>query len=332
MMKAVIVREFAPFDTIDIGELPDPQPGAGEVVIDVKAAEVNYPDMLVIAGSYQFKPPLPFSPGKAASGVVSVVGKGVTEFKTGDRVSTQVEYGAYAQKLLARAANVFRIPDRISFTTAAALGLAYQTSHFALLERARMHSGDYVLVLGAAGGTGLASVQLAKAFSAAGVIAGVRGARNVEVARSSGADTVLDLTAIDLREGLRDAVRSATDGHGADVVIDPVGGEVNAAALRAMAWRGRMVIIGFASGTIPTFKGNYLLVKNIEVSGLQWSDYRDRAPDWVRTVQDEIFRLHLAGKLNPLISRRFPLDGFKHALALLRDGKVQGKLILEVAS
>jgi NADPH:quinone reductase-like Zn-dependent oxidoreductase len=187
-MKAVVVREYAPFDRIGVGELPDPVPGKGEVVIDVKAAEVNYPDILVISGQYQVKPPLPFAPGKAATG-----------------------------------------------------------------------------------------------------------------------------------------------GHGADVVIDPVGGAANAAALRAMAWRGRMVIIGFAGGEIPTIKANYLLVKNIEVSGLQWSDYRDRTPDWVRRVQTEIFALAVAGRLKPVISRRFPLEGFKDALSLLRDGKAQGKLILEVA-
>ncbi len=329
-MKAVVVREYAPFDQISVGDLPDPAPGTGEVVIDVKAAEVNYPDILVIGGQYQIKPPLPFAPGKAAAGVVSAVGEGVTLLAVGDRVSAQVEYGAYAQKLRAPAINVYPMPDGIDFAQGAALGLVYQTAHFALIERARMQPGERVLVLGASGGIGVASVQLAKALGAGTVIAGVLGAGNAEIARQCGADTVIDLGAIDLRDGLREAVREATGGHGADVVIDPVGGAVNAAALRAMAWRGRMVIIGFAAGEIPTIKANYLLVKNIEVSGLQWSDYRDRTPDWVRRVQSEIFDLAVAGKLNPVISRRFPLDGFKEALALLRDGKAQGKLILEV--
>ncbi|MDP2409771.1 MAG: NADPH:quinone oxidoreductase family protein [Pseudolabrys sp.] len=330
-MKAVVVREYAPFDQIDVGDLPDPAPGKGEVVIDVRAAEVNYPDILVIGGQYQIKPPLPFAPGKAAAGVVSAVGEGVTLLAAGDRVSAQVEYGAYAQKLRAPAINVYPMPDGIDFAQGAALGLVYQTAHFALIERARMQPGERVLVLGASGGIGVASVQLARALGAGTVIAGVLGTGNVEIARQCGADTVIDLGAIDLRDGLREAVREATGGHGADVVIDPVGGAVNAAALRAMAWRGRMVIIGFAAGEIPTIKANYLLVKNIEVSGLQWSDYRDRTPDWVRRVQSEIFDLAVAGKLQPVISRRFPLDGFKEALALLRDGKAQGKLILEVA-
>lgn len=329
-MKAVAVRAFAPFDKITVGELPDPTPGKGEVVIDVKAAEVNYPDILVITGQYQVKPPLPFAPGKAAAGIISAVGDGVTDLTVGDRVTAQVEYGAFAQKLRAPAVNVYRMPDGMDFAKGAALGLVYQTAHFALIERARMAKGDRVLVLGASGGIGVASVQLAKALGAATVIAGVLGPDNVEIARNSGADVVIDLASTDLREELRTAVHAATDGHGADVVIDPVGGAANAGALRAMAWRGRMVIIGFASGEIPTIRANYLLVKNIEVSGLQWSDYRDRTPAWVRRVQEDIFALHVEGKLNPLISRKFPLEDFADALSLLRDGKAQGKLILEV--
>jgi NADPH2:quinone reductase len=331
-MKAVVVRGFTTVDKIDIGELPDPKPGASELVIDVAAAEVNYPDVLVITGDYQFKPPLPFAPGKAAAGVVSAIGDNVAGFVIGDRVCAEVEYGAYAQKLLAPAVNVFHIPDGITFTTAAALGLVYQTSHFALVERAQLQPGENVLVLGAGGGVGGASIQLAKALDAGRVIGGARGASKVEVARGAGADLVLDLASFDLRDGLREAVRAVTDGRGADVIIDPIGGAVSSAAVRALAWRGRMVIVGFAAGEIPTFKANYLLVKNITISGLQWSDYRDRAPDWIRRVQDEIFQLHLAGKLNPLISRIYPLDDFKEALALIRDGKVQGKLILEITS
>jgi len=330
-MRAVVVEEFAPFDEVSVGDLPDPVPGKGEVVIDVKAAELNYPDILVIAGQYQIKPQRPFSPGKAAAGVISALGEGVTGFSIGDRVSVQVEYGAYAQKLRAPATSVFRMPSEVGFIKGAALGLVYQTAHFALVERARMQTGDAVLVLGASGGIGVASVQLAKAFGASTIIAGVLGEENAAVARKCGADVVVDLSIADLRDGLRDAVRAATGGRGADVVIDPVGGAANGAALRAMAWRGRMVIIGFAAGEIPIIKANYLLVKNIEVSGLQWSDYRDRDPEWVRRVQDEIFALHVAGKVDPFVSRTFPLSDFREPLALLRDGRAQGKLILEVA-
>ena len=329
-MKAVVVREFAPIESLEIGELPDPVPGKGQVVIDVKAAEINYPDILVISGQYQIKPPLPFAPGKAAAGIVSAVGAGVGDLKVGDRVAAQVEYGAFAEKLLAPAANVFPMPAAVDFTKGAALGLVYQTAHFALVERARLHNTDTVLVLGASGGIGVASVQVAKALGARMVIAGVLGDANAQVAREAGADAVIDLGAADLRESSARGCISSPADTAPTSSIDPVGGAANAAALRAMAWRGRMVIIGFAAGEIPTIKANYLLVKNIEVSGLQWSDYRDRTPEWVARVQQEIFALYVAGKIDPYVSRTFPLAGIKDALSLLKQGKAQGKLILEI--
>jgi NADPH2:quinone reductase len=329
-VKAVVVRELPPLDRVGVEQLPDPAPAEGDVVIDVKAAEVNYPDILVIAGQYQFKPPLPFTPGKAAAGIISAVGKGVTGFSVGDPVAAQIEYGAYSEKLRVKAINVFHMPPGITFVKGAALGLAYQTAHFALVERARMQKNDVVLVLGASGGIGVASVQLAKAFSAKTVIGGVRGEENAAIARRAGADATIDLGKGDIRDTLRDAVRTLTDGHGADIVIDPVGGAAHSAALRAMAWRGRMVIIGFASGEIPSIPANYLLLKNIEVTGLQWSDYRDRTPEWVVKVQQELFDLHVAGKIDPYVSRTFPLEEFKAALSLLREGKVQGKLVLTI--
>ncbi|HEX9646181.1 MAG TPA: NADPH:quinone oxidoreductase family protein [Alphaproteobacteria bacterium] len=327
-MRAVVVERFAPLAAARMGELPEPQPGPGEVLIRVHAAEANYPDILVIEGAYQVKPPLPFAPGKAAAGVVEATGAGVDAFAAGDRVAAQVEYGAYAEKLVAPAASCFRMPDAMPFVDGAALGLVYQTAHFALRERASFARGEVVLVLGASGGIGTAAVQLAKAFGARLVIGGVLGADNAAVARAAGADLTVDLGAGDLRDSLRAAVHDATDGHGADIVIDPVGGAANAAALRALAWRGRMVIIGFASGEIPTIKANYLLVKNIAVSGLQWSDYRDRDPAWVRRAQDEIYALYLDGKVKPRIGGTFPLARFAEALELLRAGKAQGKLVL----
>ncbi len=268
-MKAVLVEAFGPIENARVRTAADPVPRKGEVCIAVKAIETNYPDILVIEGAYQFKPPLPFSPGKAAAGVIEAVGEGVTNFKVGDRVSVEVEYGAYAEKLTAPAINCFPVPDDISFKHAAALSLTYQTSHFALLERCGMQPGETVLVLGASGGVGLAAVQLAKALGAGKVIAGTRGTAAVPILRGSGADAVIDVSMDNLRDGLRDRVYEMTGGVGADVVIDPVGGEANMAALRAMAWRGRMVIIGFAAGAVPVIKANYLLVKNITVSGLQ---------------------------------------------------------------
>ncbi|WP_375457871.1 NADPH:quinone oxidoreductase family protein [uncultured Enterovirga sp.] len=329
-MKGVLVREFRPFAEVEVTEMPDPSPGPGEVVVDVSAAEANYPDILVIEGKYQIKPPLPFSPGKAAAGRVSAIGPEVDGIRIGDRVAVQVEYGAYAEKVRVRAESCFAMPDGMPFEKGAALGLVYQTAWFALKDRAGFKPGEVVLVLGASGGIGVAALQLAKALGAKTVIAGVLGAPNAEVARRAGADHVVELSGEDLRDRLRAEISAATDGHGADIVIDPVGGEANAAALRAMAWCGRMVIIGFASGEIPSIKANYLLVKNIAVSGLQWSDYRDRTPERVREAQTEIFDLFSQGRLDPYVSRVVPLQRFHEALAALRDGQAQGKIILSV--
>lgn len=329
-MKAVRVTSFGPFAEAAFTEVADPVPGAGEVLIDVAAAEANYPDILVIEGRYQVRPPLPFSPGKAASGIVSALGPGVTGLAIGDRVAAQVEYGAYAEKLVARAESCFAMPAEMNFPTAAALGLVYQTSWFALVERAGFRPGDTVLVLGASGGVGSAAVQLAKALGASSVIACTRGVAGAHVATALGADHVVDAGMDDLRDGLRAAVLEATAGHGADIVIDPVGGAAHAAALRAMAWCGRMVIVGFAAGEIPSIRANYLLVKNIAVAGLQWSDYRDRQPEKVAAAQGKIFELWQGGSLDPHISATLPLARFVEALGALEKGTATGKIILTV--
>lgn len=327
-MKAVLVKEFAPFEEAALADVAEPVPGEGEVVIDVVAAEANYPDILVIEGRYQVKPPLPFSPGKAAAGTVARLGPGVSGLAVGDRVAVQVEYGAYAEKLVARAESCFLMPDGMGFATAAALGLVYQTAWFALVERAGFRRGDTVLVLGASGGVGSAGVQLARALGASVVIACTRGAEGAAVAKALGADHVVDAGMDDLHEGLRAAVFAATGGRGADIVIDPVGGAANAAALRAMAWRGRMVVVGFAAGDIPAIRANYLLVKNIAVAGLQWSDYREREPEKVAAAQRTIFSLWQQGKLDPHVSQTLPLERFAEALAALKAGRARGKIVL----
>lgn len=327
-MKAVVVNEFAPFEHAAYAQVADPVPGKDEVLVDVRAVESNYPDILVMEGRYQNKPPLPFSPGKAASGVIAALGAGVAGLAIGDRVAVQVEYGAYAEKLVARAQSCFAMPDAMDFETAAALSLVYQTSLFALLERAQFQPGETVLVLGASGGVGSAAVQLAKALGAAVVIACTRGEEGARVTKSLGADHVIDAGMDDLHEELRGKVNQYTAGHGADVVIDPVGGTAHAAAIRAMAWCGRMVIVGFAAGDIPQVRSNYLLVKNIAVAGLQWSDYRDRQPEKVAAAQQKIFALWQEGKLEPHISSVLPLASFSKALQALRQGEAEGKIIL----
>ena len=328
-MKAVYVREFGPFDQAEIVDIPAPVPGPGEVLIAVKAVDVNFPDILVMEGKYQITPPLPFSPGKAAAGIVEAIGDGVTSLRPGDRVAVQVEHGAYAEKLITSPATCYPMPDGMPFEDAAALGLVYQTAHFALAERASIKPGDNVLVLGASGGVGVASIQLAKALGAGIIIGCVHGEEKAAIAMAVGADHVIDRGMENLRDGLREAVREMTNGHGVDIVIDPVGGEANAAAMRAMAWRGRMVIVGFASGDIPMIKSNYLLVKNIAVCGLHWSDYRERDPAWVARVQNEIFEFYSDEKLKPYISKIYSLENYAEALARLKMGQAQGKIILK---
>ena len=327
-MKAAIVKEFGPIAHVQYTDTPDPLPSSNEVVIDVKIAEVNFPDILVIEGDYQFKPPLPFSPGKTAAGIVSTVGSNVKHLKLGDRVVAQVEYGAYAEKLAAPSANCYLMPDAMTFETGAALGLVYQTSYFALKERARLRPGERVLVLGASGGIGAAACQLAKALGASQVIGGVRNNANLSSAKLLHCDQLIELDYDDLHGRLRKEIFSLTDGKGVDVILDPVGGEIFAAALRALAWRGRLVVIGFASGTIPKVKVNYLLLKNIEILGLQWSDYRDRDPKLVQRVQAEIFSLWKAGKLLPLITDTVPMAAFAKALERLKNGQTKGKILL----
>ncbi len=326
-MRAILIREHGAPETLNIEEIPAPAVGDDGVLIDVHAIGVNYPDLLVISGQYQILPPRPFSPGKDAAGVVAAIGRNVKSCKPGDRVVVQLESGAYAEQVVARTENCFAIPDNMPFTDAAAMGLVYQTAHFALLERGMYRHGQVVLVNGAAGGVGLAAVQIAKGLGAT-VLAGVNNDEHGKLALTNGADHVIDLGADNLREALREQVHAVTNGHGADVVLDTLGGDVFDASLRAMAWRGRMVIIGFAAGRIPTIKANYLLVKNILVSGLQWSDYRERDPQWVRRVQGELFSLYTEGKIKPNVMQAFALEDFAVALALVKAGKVQGKVVL----
>ena len=326
-MRAVLVRTHGPYDSPRVEDVPDPIPDEREVVIEARAIGVNYPDVLVIEGKYQNLPPRPFTPGKEMAGVVRAVGIGVTSCKPGDRAMALIEYGAYAEQVRAPENQVFVLRESISFPDAAALGLAYQTAYFALLDRGQYRAGEIVLVTGATGGVGLAALQLAKALGAT-VLAAVSGPHRADPARANGADHVIDLSQPDLRESLRNQVYTVTGKRGADVVIELLGGDVFDAAMRALAWRGRMVVVGFASGRIPEVKANYLLVKNISVSGLQVSDYRDRDPAWMRRVQAELFDLYLAGKIKPHIAATYPLSRFAEALARFGRRDVVGKLIL----
>ncbi|WP_454914769.1 NADPH:quinone oxidoreductase family protein [Xanthobacter sediminis] len=329
-MRSYRVWEHGAPSSMRVDALPDLVPGEGEMVVDVKAAGINFPDALVVTGKYQLLPERPFTPGKDLAGVVRAVGPGVSEFAPGDRIMAQVEYGAFAEQAIVRPSEAFRMPDGLSFEAAAAMGLVYQTAHFALVERGQYKRGETVLVGGAAGGVGLAAVQIAKGLGAR-VLAGVRSPEEAEVVRAAGVDAVIDLSGPDLRESVRAQVLAATEGHGADVVLDPLGADFFAGALRAMAWCGRLVVIGFAAGDIPTLKVNYLLLKNISVSGLQWSDYRDRTPERVRQVQQELFELWRAGAVKPHIMRVFPFPELPEALDLVSEGKVRGKAVVSLS-
>jgi NADPH2:quinone reductase len=328
-MKAIVIDEFKPPEQLSIGNLPDPALGDDSVLIEVRAAAVNYPDLLVVQGKYQILPERPFAPGKDAAGIVRAVGRNVTRVKAGDRVVAQLEYGAYAELVSARQESCFKLPDSMPFFDAAAMGLVYQTAYFALVERGGYKPGEKVLVTGAAGGVGSAAVQLVKGLGGI-ALAAVNSDEQASFLRDMGADAIIDLNVPNLRDAVREQVRAATADHGADVLLDTLGGDPFDASLRAMAWCGRAVIIGFAAGRIPEVKVNYLLVKNIGVSGLQWSDYRQRQPKKVDAVQQEIFRLYEQGALRPQIAGTYPLDRAGEALTLLASGQVSGKYVLTV--
>lgn len=326
-MKALIVREHGPLDHLRLEEMPDPVPGPGEVLVDVHAASVNFPDLLVIGGTYQILPPRPFSPGKDMAGVVAAVGAGVTALKPGDRVAAQNEYGAYAQKCVVPQHNCYPMPDSMSYADAAAMGIAYPTAHFAIVERGRFQPGEIVLVNGAAGGVGSAAIQVAKALGAT-VVASVGSAEKAALAKQHGADHVVRTDLPNLRDAFRDQVFAAVGKRGVDIIVDPVGGDVFDASLRVIAWSGRLIVVGFAEGRIPEVKAGHLLVKNISLIGLQCSAYRDRQPEKVQRVQRELFDWYVAGRIKPHVMAAYPLERYREALETVRGRKVVGKVVI----
>ncbi len=326
-MRAVVVREFGGIENARLGEVEKPAPRAGEVLLETSATAVNFVDMIMMSGKYQFKPQLPFVPGKLPAGRIAAVGTGVTQFKAGDHAIAMVEQGGFAEFTTAPADQCVKLPPTLPLTEAAAMALIYDTAWFALRDRARIAAGDTVLVLGATGGVGLAAIQLAKAFGAR-VLGAISSKDKADIVRAAGADAIIDLAAPDLHESLRAQVYAQTNKRGADIILDMLGGDVFDAAIRALAWRGRLVVIGFASGRIPTLKANYLLLKNIEVSGLQVSDYRKRMPKEMQACFAEIFALHAAGKLKPLPIKAYPLAQFSAAMHEIADRTVRGRVVL----
>jgi len=329
-MKAIVVESYGPPEAAHMAEWPEPVAGVGEVRVDVHAMGVNFPDVLAVAGRYQNLPGLPFVPGKEAAGRVVSVGPGVRQWRPGDRVMVQLECGAFSESVTVAAEHCFAMPPGLPMFQAAALGLTYQTAWFAWFDRARLRPGETVLVTGASGGVGSAAVQLAKAAGCR-VLGAVSSDEKAAFVRALGADGVVDTRRGNLRESIRDQVREHNHGEGADVVIESVGGEVFGGCLRALAWSGRLIIVGFAGGEIPVVKANYPLIKHISISGLDWSDYRDRFPERMRDAQAEIFRFWRNGRLVPPVTRVYPLADAALALAAIADRRALGKLVLESA-
>ncbi|HKA43257.1 MAG TPA: NADPH:quinone oxidoreductase family protein, partial [Burkholderiales bacterium] len=310
--------------------LPDPTPGPDDVLIAVRAASVNFPDLLVIAGTYQNLPATPFVPGKDLAGTVTAVGTNVSTVSPGERVTAQIEYGAFAERAIISSRNCYPLPARMSFAEGAAMGLVYLTAHFALMERGGLKAGEIVLVNGAAGGVGLAAVQVAKACGAT-VVASVGSDEKAALARANGADHVVRTDVAELREDFRRQIFTAVGRAGVDLVIDPVGGDVFDASLRAIAWCGRIVTVGYASGRVPEVKAGLLLVKNISLVGLQVSDYRDRTPEKFSRVQRDLIALYEAGKLKPHVMACYPLESFREALLAVAERRALGKVVLDTS-
>ncbi len=322
-MRAVVCRELSGPQSLSVEEAPDPRPGPGEVAVAVAAAGVNFADTLMVAGKYQEKPELPFTPGLELAGTVTALGEGVTGVAPGDRVIGLVDRGAFAEVALVRAEDVYPIPDSMDFDIAAGFPITYGTAHGALVWRAGLKSGETLLVHGAAGGVGLATVEVGKALGAE-VIATAGGPEKLEIARAHGADHLIDYRSEDIRE----RVKALTGGRGADVVFDPVGGEVFMASLRAVAWGGRLLVIGFAAGKVPEIPANLLLVKNLAVLGLYWGAYRQKAPDLLRSQFETLTGWFAEGRLEPLVSHRLDLAEAGRALDLLLTRKATGKVVL----
>ncbi|NQU71698.1 MAG: NADPH:quinone oxidoreductase family protein [Rhodospirillales bacterium] len=327
-MRAVVIDEFGPLEQAKIRETPDPVPAPHELLVEVHATAANYVDTLLIGGKHQSRLSLPYIPGKGPAGIVRGMGDDVDGFAIGDRVVAMCEPGGgYAEQIAVPATQCHLLPASMPFVDAASMALIYDTAWFSLCERGRYQPGETVLVLGASGGVGLAAIQLAKALGAH-VLAGVSNPEKFDLAIEAGADAIIDLGAPDLHDSLRAQVHAVTDGRGADIVIDPLGDVMFDAAIRALAWCGRMVVIGFAAGRIPTIKANYLLVRNIDVCGLQIGDYRKRRPDLTAKCFDELYALYETGKIKPPPTTILPIGQCVDALRAIQDRTARGRIVL----
>ena len=324
-MKAVVCKELGPTDRLVIEELPDPVPGGREVVIRAHAAGVNFPDGLIVQGKYQVKPSLPFIPGGECAGVIAAVGAEVSHLRPGMRVMSFATHGAFAELVRAPASAVMPMPDELDFVTASAFVFVYGTSIHALVDRAGLKSGETLLVLGAAGGVGLAAIEIGKALGAR-VIAAASTPAKLAVCKDHGADELIDYSAGDLRAQLKQLAP-----RGPDVIYDPVGGAYTEAAFRSIGWRGRHLIIGFAAGDIPAIPANLPLLKGASLVGVFWGDHARREPSRVFADLIQLLAWLRAGKLRPEVTQRYPLARAPEAIQALLDRKVTGKLVITMA-
>jgi NADPH2:quinone reductase len=322
-MKALICRAYGPPENLSVQDMPDLQPGPGEVVVRVRAAGVNFPDALIVQNLYQFKPTPPFSPGGETAGEVLAVGEGVKRVKVGDRVIALTIWGGFAEQVLAKQQQVIPMPEGLSFEVAGSLLLTYGTCLHALRDRAQLQPGQTVLVLGAAGGIGIATIELAKAMGAR-VIAAASTAEKLATCRAQGADEVINYR----EQNLRDEVKRLTGGRGVDVVMDPVGGDYAELALRSMAWRGRYLVVGFTDGQIPRLPLNLVLLKGCAIVGVFWGDFIQREPQAAQVDLRDLIEMLAKGQIKPLISGRYSLQEAPQAILELSQRRAQGKLIV----
>lgn len=325
-MKAVLCKAFGPAENLVVEDLDSPQIKKGEVLLDVHAAGVNFPDTLIIEGKYQFKPPFPFSPGGEAAGMVAAVGEKISHLKVGDRVMALTGWGSFAEQVAVSGQNVLPIPAEMDFTTAAAFSMTYGTSMHALKQRANLQPGETLLVLGASGGVGLAAVEIGKAMGAR-VIAAASTNEKLEIARKAGADELINYSEASLRERLKEL----TDGQGVDVIYDPVGGKLFEEAFRSIAWNGRMLVVGFAAGgEIPALPANLPLLKGAALIGVFWGAFAQRQPQDNAANFKQLFAWYAEGKLKPLVSQTFALEQAAEAIDTLGQRKAVGKLVVKV--
>lgn len=322
-MRALVCEDFAPYKDLKVQEVPEPPLGEGQVMIDVKAAGVNFPDILLVEGNYQMKPPTPFVPGMEIGGVVSAVGEGVSGIEVGQRVIAATMLGGFAEKVPVHFSQVIPMPDSMSFEEGAALITIYGTSYHGLKDRAQLKEGETVLVLGAAGGVGIAAVQLAKAMGGK-VIAAASSDEKLAFTKDNGADDLVNYSTEDLKA----KVKELTGGQGVDVVYDPVGGDYAEAALRASGWDSRYLVIGFASGPIPKIPLNLALLNSRNIQGVFWGAWVGRNPRANAQNMKELFDFFVAGKIKPQISAAYKLEQVQDAFEDLLNRRVKGKVVL----